>query len=146
MLKSLFYHLSLFWLCFRLLISLINFSIKIIFHKISEKNWLIPLFAIIYFSLLAFNLYLFKEKTTPKVITQDIEVSTLNLENINYQNLTENEIKTQIEYYSDLENQGIKNFNLYLNLAALHQKDNPKISQEYLKKAQKIDPNNSLFQ
>ena len=146
MLKTVFYHFSLFWLCLRLIFSILNFSLKILFNKILVKSWLFPLLTIICCSLLAFNIYLIKEKSVTKVETQDISFPNLNLENKEFISLDQNEVDSRIEYYLELEKQGIKNLNLYLNLAVLFQDKNQEISNNYFKKAQQIDPNNSIFQ
>ena len=70
----------------------------------------------------------------------------LNLENNDFISLDQNEIDSRIEYYLELENQGIKNLNLYLNLAALFKSKDLEKSKDYLEKAQQIDPNNPIFQ
>ena len=146
MLKTVFYHFSLFWLCLRLIINISIFSLKILFNKILSKNWLFPLILIFCFSLLALNIFLLKEKSTTRVVSQEIIFPELKLSDSSYQDLTQDEINSKIKYYSELENQGIKNLNLYLNLAVLYQGRDQNISKEYFKKAKEIDPNNSLFQ
>ena len=96
--------------------------------------------------MLAINIYLLKEKTSTKIIYQETTQENLNVENLEYQHLDEKEIDSRIEYYLDLENQGIKNLNLYLNLSVLNEKKDPTLAEYYLAKARKIDPNNKIFQ
>lgn len=146
MLKTVFYHFSLFWLCLRLIINISIFSLKILFNKILSKSWLFPLILIFCFSLLALNIFLLKEKSVVRVVSQEIMFPELKLSDSSYQDLTQAEINSRIEYYSELENQGIKNLNLYLNLAVLYQSKDQNLSKEYLEKAKQIDPNNLLFQ
>ena len=69
----------------------------------------------------------------------------LNLENNDFISLDQNEIDSRIEYYLELEDQGIKNLNLYLNLAVLFKSKDLEKSKDYLEKAQQIDPNNPIF-
>ena len=95
--------------------------------------------------MIAINIYLLKEKTAIKIIYQEVTQENLNVENFEHQYLDGKEIDSRIEYYLDLENQGIKNLNLYLNLSVLNQEKDPTLAEYYLEKAKEIDPNNKIF-
>ncbi len=55
--------------------------------------------------------------------------------------LTKDQLKTKLETYKIIEESGIKNLSLYLNLSQLHNiLDDNQLAQDYLNKAKEIDP------
>jgi hypothetical protein len=137
-------YLKLGWLCFRLSFSIFFFGINILLIRIQQKKtW--PIFLAIIISFIwIINLYILTKKNTPQIeIIKPQFLEDFGEINISKTNalLTKDQLKTKLETYKTIEESGIKNLSLYLNLSQLHIiLDDNQLAQDYLNKAKEINP------
>lgn len=144
MIDKIISYLKLGWLCFKLSFSIFFFGLDVLLIKIKQKKTWPIFFAITIFLIWTINLYILTKKNTPQ-----IEITTpqslTNSEEINIQKinllLTKNQLEMKLETYKTIEESGIKNLGLYLNLSQLHDiLGNDQLAQDYLNKAKEIIP------
>lgn len=144
MINNLILYLELTWLCFRLLISLLFFSLTFLLKKINANKIFIIFLFILLISIWIFNFYIFNKKNTPKVdlegarVTKDLAVDYLKPRK---EIIREEELKEKLEYYKYINEMNVKSPNLFLNLAQLSElnKDTD-LGEMYLNQALQIEP------
>ena len=144
MIDKIISYLRLGWLCFRLSSSIFFFGINVLLIKIQQKKTWPIFFAITISFIWIINLYILAKKNTPQmeiIESQFLEDSgEINMQKTNTL-LTKDQLKTKLETYKIIEESGIKNLSLYLNLSQLHNiLDDNQLAQDYLNKAKEIDP------
>lgn len=144
MIDKIISYLKLGWLCFRLSFSIFFFGINVLLIKIQQKKTWPIFFAITISFIWIINLYILAKKNTPQmeiIESQFLEDSgEINIQKTNTL-LTKDQLETKLETYKTIEESGIKNLSLYLNLSQLHNiLDDNQLAQDYLNKAKKIDP------
>jgi tetratricopeptide (TPR) repeat protein len=147
------YYFSLFWLLLRLAINLFFFIITLVAHKFIKRKTLLKFLIVAIIALIILTLLVFQRKNTARVIYQQTEITNLQDDFLKKANYSHEELKTALAYYQELIEKDIKNPKLYLNLAYLYQAlasfeetdKNKDLADQYLEKAQTLDPNNEIF-
>ena len=137
-------YLKLGWLCFKLSFSIFFFGLDVLLIRIKQKKTWPIFFALTIFLIWTMNLYILTKKNTPKIEITEAQLVN-NSEEIKIQKtntlLTKNQLETKLEEYKSIEESGIKNLSLYLNLSQLHHiLGNSQLAQDYLNKAKEIIP------
>jgi len=137
-------YLKLGWLCFRLSSSIFFFGIDVLLIKIQQKKTWPIFFAITISFIWIINLYILTKKNTPQIEIIDSQFledsGEISIQKTNTL-LIKDQLKTKLEAYKIIEESGIKNLSLYLNLSQLYNiLDENQLAQDYLSKAKEINP------
>ena len=144
MIDKIISYLKLGWLCFKLSFSIFFFGLDVLLIKIKQKKTWPIFFAVTIFLIWTINLYIITKKNTPQIeITAPQSLTNseeINIQKINFL-LTKNQLEMKLEAYKTIEESGIKNLGLCLNLSQLHDiLGNDQLAQDYLNKAKEIIP------
>ena len=144
MIDKIISYLKLGWLCFRLSSSIFFFGIDVLLIKIQQKKTWPIFFAITISFIWIINLYILTKKNTPQIEIIDSQFledsGEISIQKTNTL-LIKDQLKTKLEAYKIIEESGIKNLSLYLNLSQLYNiLDENQLAQDYLSKAKEINP------
>lgn len=141
--KILFYpRLAL--LCFKLSLSLFLFSLNVLWIKFNQKKLWLSVSATLLLLIWLSNFYIFHKKNTPQVQVFEIQILEKDLENSLLKErvlLTKTQAEKKFKNYEEIEQLGVQNLKLYLNLSQISQiLENESQSRDYLNKAKTIAP------
>lgn len=139
---------GLFFLFWRLLINLFVTFFQLLWLKIDRHHWLNGVLAIFIFSVCIWNLSIIEQRNHVRERVVIVPVfSSLHLTKPEDKIVTPAQVEELLKFYQSLESQGIKNPDLYINLALLYQaKNETSLAEQYLNQARNLDPNSPLFQ
>ncbi len=144
MLTNLFFYLRLAGLCLRLISNLVVFTLLFVFAKLNQQKLLNIILILFIILVWLSNIFLFRQKNTAQIIVEKAYLEEMSQQN-NFKTqqflLNKTELNEKILNQEKLVNQGIKNLQLFLNLANLHSISKNQASvKKYLEQAILINP------